>query len=80
VDEAALAEALKAKRLAMAATDVFSVEPPPADHPLFGVENCILTPHLAGSTRESGMRIMGMALDNLIRVMEGGKPLWVLNP
>jgi len=80
VDEAALAEALRAKRLAMAATDVFSIEPPPADHPLFGVENCILTPHLAGSTRESGMRIMGMALDNLIRVMEGEKPLWILNP
>ena len=79
VDEVALAEAVREKRLAAAASDVFNSEPPPADHPYFGVENIILTPHLAGSTLESGMRIMKMALDNLIRVMKGEKPLWVLN-
>jgi phosphoglycerate dehydrogenase-like enzyme len=79
VDEKALAEALRDKKLACAAVDVFSQEPPPKDHPLFGLENAILTPHLAGSTLESGMRIMNMALDNLARVMKREKPLWVLN-
>ena len=79
VDEAALADALQTQKIAMAAVDVFVEEPPPLDHPFFGLENIILTPHLAGSTRESGGRILGMAMDNLIRVMKGEKPLWVLN-
>ncbi|MEE9910610.1 MAG: 2-hydroxyacid dehydrogenase [Deltaproteobacteria bacterium] len=79
VDEAALADALRSKKIAMAAVDVFVEEPPPKDHPLFGLENAILTPHLAGSTRESGGRILNMAVDNLIRILKGEKPLWVLN-
>lgn len=79
VDEAALADALRAKKIAMVAVDVFVEEPPPKDHPLLGLENAILTPHLAGSTRESGMRIINMAMDNLVRVMKNEKPLWVLN-
>lgn len=79
VDEEALAEALRAKKIAMAAVDVFVEEPPPQNHPLFGLENAILTPHLAGSTRESGGRIINMAMDNMIRVIKGEKPLWVLN-
>ena len=80
VDEAALAEAIRNKKLAYAAVDVFSEEPPPKDHPLFGLENVILTPHLAGSTRESGIRITTMTIDNLCRAIKGEKPLWVLNP
>ena len=79
IDETALADALRAKKIAMAAVDVFVEEPPPKYHPLFGLENVILTPHLAGSTRESGMRIINMAMDNLLRVMKNEKPLWVLN-
>jgi phosphoglycerate dehydrogenase-like enzyme len=80
VDEAALAEALRNKKLAMAAVDVFSREPPPKDHPLFGLPNVILTPHLAGSTLESGTRIISMAVDNLARVIRGERPLWLLAP
>lgn len=79
VDETALAEILRNKRIAMAAVDVFVEEPPPQNHPFYGLENIILTPHLAGSTRESGIRILNMAADNLIRVMKGENPLWVLN-
>lgn len=79
VDEEALAAVLRNKKIAMAAVDVFVEEPPPRNHPLFGLDNTILTPHLAGSTRESGGRILHMAMDNLIRVIKGGKPLWVLN-
>jgi phosphoglycerate dehydrogenase-like enzyme len=79
VDEEALAEALREKKIAFAAVDVFTEEPPPKNHPLFGLGNVILTPHLAGSTRESGGRIMNMALDNLGRALKSEKPLWVLN-
>jgi glyoxylate reductase len=78
VDEEALALALKDKKIAFAASDVFAEEPPPKNHPYFGLSNMILTCHLAGSTRESGGRIINMALDNLARVLKGDKPLWVL--
>ena len=53
VDEYALADALKEKRIAGAAIDVFAVEPPPKDHPLFGLDNVVLTPHLGASTDEA---------------------------
>lgn len=53
VDEAAVAEALKAKQIAGAAFDVYDAEPLPKDHRLRGIENCILTPHIAASTTEA---------------------------
>jgi D-3-phosphoglycerate dehydrogenase len=53
VDEIALAEALKAKKIAGCALDVYATEPPAKDHPLFGIENAVLTPHLGASTDEA---------------------------
>ena len=53
VDEYALAEAIKEKKVAGAAIDVFETEPPPKDHPLFGLPNVVLTPHLGASTEEA---------------------------
>jgi D-3-phosphoglycerate dehydrogenase len=53
IDEQALAEALKAGTIAGAGVDVFSAEPPPADHPLRGAPNVVLTPHLGASTVEA---------------------------
>ena len=53
IDEAALVEALKTKHVAAAALDVFEVEPLPADSPLRGLPNLILTPHLGASTAEA---------------------------
>ena len=53
IDEAALVEALKSKQVAAAALDVFEAEPLPADSPLRGLPNLILTPHLGASTAEA---------------------------
>src|SRR5438477_3021389 len=57
IDEKALAEALTAKEIAGAALDVYEAEPPAKDHPLFKVENCTLTPHLAASTEEAQVKV-----------------------
>ncbi|HEV8266035.1 MAG TPA: phosphoglycerate dehydrogenase [Gemmatimonadales bacterium] len=57
VDEAALAEAVRGKRIGGAAIDVFAVEPLPADSPLRSLERVLLTPHLAASTAEAQERV-----------------------
>src|SRR5436309_2144948 len=57
VDDAALADAIKAKRIGGAAIDVFSVEPLPADSPLRALDRVLLTPHLAASTAEAQERV-----------------------
>ncbi len=57
IDEAALAAALADGRVAAAGLDVFSAEPLPADSPLRGAPNLILTPHLGASTREAQSRV-----------------------
>ncbi|MEP7183661.1 MAG: NAD(P)-dependent oxidoreductase [Betaproteobacteria bacterium] len=60
VDEAALAAALKAGALGGAALDVFGREPLPADSPLAGCPNLLLTPHIAGVSREANTRVSTM--------------------
>jgi glyoxylate reductase/D-3-phosphoglycerate dehydrogenase len=78
VDEVALHEALAAGRLAGAGLDVFAEEPPPADHPLFKLDNVVLTAHLAGPTWESNTARLRNAFDNVQRVARGEPPLWVI--
>jgi phosphoglycerate dehydrogenase-like enzyme len=80
VDEAALARRLREKKLAGAGIDVFSQEPITSDHPLLHLENVILTPHIAGATSEVRQRVVQMAIGNLVRVLKGEQPLYVLNP
>ena len=57
VEEAALADAIRDKRLGGAAIDVFATEPLPAESPLRGLDRVILTPHLAASTSEAQERV-----------------------
>ena len=78
VDEAALAKALNEGQIAGAATDVLSVEPPPADNPLFGAENLIITPHIGWATRAARERLMDIAAENL-RAFLNGTPQNVVN-
>lgn len=71
VEENALVAALKSGEIAGAGVDVFDVEAPPADHPLWGLPNVILSPHIAGVTQESFERMGTMAVDNAYRVLDG---------
>lgn len=70
VDEAALAEALKAGRIAGAMLDVFDREPLPGGGPLVGVPNLILTPHIAGVTVESNVRVSGVIAQTVSRMLK----------
>ncbi|MBX9792511.1 MAG: 2-hydroxyacid dehydrogenase [Pirellulales bacterium] len=79
VDEAALAQRLREKKLAGAGLDVFSHEPIATDNPLLGQENVVLTPHIAGATAEVRQRVVEMAVGNVARVLGGEAPRFVLN-
>ncbi len=67
VNEQALADALRAHRLAGAATDVLSAEPPPDDHPLLAADipNLIITPHCAWGSLEARQRIIDQTVENV---------------
>ncbi len=79
INEPDLAAALNSGRIAGAALDVLSVEPPPANHPLFTARNCIITPHIAWATRAARARLMEMAVANL-KAFLAGHPQNVVNP
>lgn len=80
VNEAALAEALRSGQIAGAGIDVFGAEPPAADHPLFGLPGCLLSPHVAGVT-EAGMKDMALAVAAVIDTVSRGEiPATLLNP
>ena len=78
IDEAALADALNAGRIAGAALDVLAVEPPPANNPLLRAKNCLITPHIAWATRAARARLMQTAVANVGAFLEG-RPQNVVN-
>lgn len=73
VDEFALADALKEKKIAGAAIDVYQTEPPPKDHPLFGLENVVLTPHLGASTDEAQTAVSVEACRSIVAYLKNGE-------
>jgi len=79
VDEAALAAALEAGQLGGAALDVFTEEPLPAGSPLRSAPRLLLSPHMAGSTGQAAMRIIGQSKANLARVLDGQPAVDVVN-
>ncbi len=78
VDEDALESALREGRILGAGLDVLSEEPAPANHPLFGLPNVLLTPHSAGPTWQSFPRRFNNCFENIQRVARGEKPAWVV--
>ena len=75
VDEDALAACLRESRIAGAAIDVMENEPPRQDHPLLALDNVLMTPHIGGSTREAQTRGEWGAAEEVVRVLQGDRPL-----
>lgn len=73
VDEFALADALKEGKVAGAAIDVFQTEPPAKDHPLFNIENAVLTPHLGASTDEAQTAVSVEACKAIVAYLQTGE-------
>jgi glycerate dehydrogenase len=71
VNEQDLAEALKQGRIAGAALDVLSTEPPPENHPLLRIPNCLITPHTAWLSVEARKRIMESTVNNIANTLSG---------
>lgn len=80
VDEEALIEALRSRRLGGAALDVLSVEPPSPDNPLLKMENVILTPHMGNDTHEAFRRLAIDAARDIISALKGEMPRYAVNP
>lgn len=79
IDQNALVDVLRERRIAGAALDVFEVEPLPIDDPLIGLDNVILTPHWSASTRDV-WRATGRAMvDGMLRASRGEIPQDIVN-
>ncbi len=74
LDEKALYAALHSKKVAGAALDVFTEEPPLRDNPILGLENVLLTPHTAGVTDESLERMSISIAENIVNIAQGRLP------
>ena len=84
VDEKALLDALASGRLKGAALDAFEPEPIPPDHPFLSLDGdlqkrIILTPHIGGATRQAHSRMYQESIENILRVLRGEQPKYVVN-
>ena len=78
IDENALAKALKSGKIRASCHDVIGFEPMQEDFPLFGIENCFITPHVAWAGKETRQRLVDIAGENVKKFIEG-KPQNVVN-
>jgi D-3-phosphoglycerate dehydrogenase len=79
-DNEVLIKALKEKRIAGAAFDVFETWPVRSDSPLLKMDNVVLTPHIGGATAETVVRYSTMIVDDVERFLKGERPVNLLNP
>jgi phosphoglycerate dehydrogenase-like enzyme len=79
VDEVALADALRSRRIAGAALDVFEHEPLPAESPLWDLDNLLITPHTAGLTEKLWQRHYALFSENLRRYRAGEPLLFIVD-
>jgi lactate dehydrogenase-like 2-hydroxyacid dehydrogenase len=84
VDEEALLDALTSNRLKGAALDAFEPEPIPRGHPFLSLDSelqkrLILTPHIGGATRQAHSRMYQESINNILRVLRGEQPEYVVN-
>jgi glyoxylate reductase len=80
VDSAALVNALRDGTIAAAALDVTDPEPLPPDHPLVGLDNCLVVPHIASASRATRGRMAQMAAANLLAGVRGERLPTPINP
>jgi phosphoglycerate dehydrogenase-like enzyme len=80
VDQSALVDALRDRRIAGAGLDVFEVEPIPSDDPLVGLNNVILTPHWSASTSDVWLATGRAMADGMLRAARGELPENIVNP
>jgi D-3-phosphoglycerate dehydrogenase len=80
IDEEALADALRERRLFGAGLDVLAAEPLPPDSPLAALDNVVLTPHVAGSTQEALRGTAVLCAEQIIDVLAGRRPASLVDP
>ena len=80
IDQRALYRALKERRIAGAALDVFEKEPIDQDDPLLELDNVVLTPHIGSASVETRKKMAMMAAENLVSVLRGVEPPNLVNP
>lgn len=78
INEKELADALNSNRIAGAALDVLSTEPPSPENPLLTAKNCIITPHIAWATKEARERLLNESIKNIQAFLDG-QPRNVVN-
>jgi len=71
IEENALLDALRSGSIAGAALDVYHQEPLPADHPLLGLDNVLLTPHVAFNTPQATEALLDISIDNIVHYFRG---------
>jgi len=80
IDEQALVAALRDQRLARAGLEVLEKEPPLMDNPLLSMDRVVFTPHSAAHTQRALQTVREAAVDAVVRVLKGERPLHVVNP